>query len=105
VAFASSPLRHPQPFFTPKPLNPLVIDNPALTTCIMVSGPEPATRMSLGVGAQPCPQHRIRILRRRRDRFVALGPAMLPGNAAGEPLADPQHLLEMTNRRPPAFRA
>jgi hypothetical protein len=29
----------------------------------------------------------------------------LPGDAAGEPFADPQHALEVTNGCPPAFRA
>jgi hypothetical protein len=38
----------------------------------------------------------------RRGRFVALGGAMLPGYPAGQPLADPQHPLEVTNGRPPA---
>ena len=38
-------------------------------------------------------------------RFVALGGAMLPGHAAGEPFAEPQHLLEVTNGGPPTFRA
>ena len=48
---------------------------------------------------------RIRILRCGRGGFVALGGAVLPGHAAGEPFADPQHALEVTNGCPPAFRA
>ena len=39
------------------------------------------------------------------DRLVSLGGAVLPGHAAGEPFADPQHALEVTNGCPPAFRA
>jgi hypothetical protein len=31
--------------------------------------------------------------------------AVLPGHPAGEPFTDPQHSLQMTNGRPPAFRA
>ena len=105
VAFSSSPLRHPQPFFTPKPLDLLVIDDPALSPGVMVSGPEPPAGMILGVVPQPRPQRGIRILRCRRGGFVALGGAVLPGHAAGEPFADPQYPLEVTNGRPPAFRA
>jgi len=40
VPFAAPPLRQPQPFLTPKPLNPLVIDDPALCAGIVVGGPE-----------------------------------------------------------------
>ena len=105
MAFAAPPLRNPQPFFAPKPLNLLVIDDPALTAGIVIGRPEPAARMVLGVGAQPGPQRRIRIVRRRRGGLVALGGAVLPGHAAGEPFTDPQHPLEVTNGRPPAFRA
>jgi hypothetical protein len=36
---------------------------------------------------------------------MALGGAVLPGDAAGEPFTDPQHALEVTNGRPSAFRA
>jgi hypothetical protein len=61
--------------------------------------------MVAGVLTQPIPQCGIRILRGGRGGFVALGGAVLPGHAAGEPLADPQHPLEVTNGRPPAFRA
>ena len=36
---------------------------------------------------------------------MSLRRAVLPGDAAGEPFTDPQHPLEMTNGRSPAFRA
>jgi hypothetical protein len=36
---------------------------------------------------------------------MALGGAVLPGDAAGEPFADPECVLEVTNGCPPAFRA
>jgi hypothetical protein len=49
VAFAAPPLRHPQPFLTPKPLDLLVIDVPALTTGIVISGPQSAARMIASV--------------------------------------------------------
>jgi hypothetical protein len=42
---------------------------------------------------------------RRGSGFVALAGAVLAGDAAGQPLADPQHALEVTNGCPPAFRA
>jgi hypothetical protein len=105
VAFTASPLRHPQPFFPPKALDLLVIHCPAFGTGIVVGRPEPATGLVFGVLAQPLPQRGIRILRRRRGRLMTLGGTVLPGNAAGEPLADPQHTLEVTNGCPPAFRA
>jgi len=82
-----------------------VIDDPALSTGVVVCGPEPPAGMILGVVAQPVPQRGVRVLRCRRGGFVALGGAVLPGHAAGEPFADPQHVLEVTNGRPPAFRA
>ena len=105
MAFAASPLRYPQSFFAPKALDLLVIDLPALTAGVVIGGPEPTAGMILGVVAQPVPQRGIRVLRCRRGGFVALGGAVLPGHAAGEPFADPQHPLEVTNGRPPAFRA
>jgi hypothetical protein len=61
--------------------------------------------MVAGVLTQPIPQRGMRIFRSGRDGFVALGGAVLPGHAAGEPLANPQHPLEVTNGRSPAFRA
>jgi hypothetical protein len=61
--------------------------------------------MILRVATQPCPQGGIRILSGRRRRLMSLGGAVLPGDAAGEPFTDPQRPLEMTNGRPPAFRA
>jgi hypothetical protein len=82
-----------------------VIDDPAFGAGVMVSGSEPATRIVLGVDAQPSPQRRVRVLWSRRSGFVALGDAVLPGDAAGEPFADPSTPLEMTNGRPPALRA
>jgi hypothetical protein len=98
-------LRHSQSFIAPKALDLLVIDKPAFAAGIVVGGPEPAAGMLLGVGPQPVPQGGIRIGRSARLGFVALGGAVLPGDAAGEPLADPQRTLEVTNGRPPAFRA
>jgi hypothetical protein len=82
-----------------------VIDGPAFSPGVVVGGPEPAAGMILGVGTQPLPQRGIRVVRGGRVRFVALGGAVLPGHATGEPLADPQHAPEMTNGCPPAFRA
>jgi len=61
--------------------------------------------MVLGVGAQASPQRRIRVRRRRRCALKLLCGAVLPGDAAGESFTDPQHMLEMTNGRPPALRA
>ncbi len=82
-----------------------MIDCPAFGPGIVIGGPEPTSRMALGVGAQPGPQRRIRVGRCVRDRLVTLGGAVLPGHAAGEPLADSQHPLEVTNGCPPALRA
>jgi hypothetical protein len=86
-------------------LNLFVIDDPALTTGVVVSGPEPPARVILGIGTQPVPQRGVGVLRCHRGGLVALSCAVLPGNAAGEPFTDPQHVLEVTNGRPPAFRA
>jgi len=36
---------------------------------------------------------------------MSLGGSVLPGHAAGEPFTDTQHPLEVSNGRPPAFRA
>jgi hypothetical protein len=105
AAFAPPPLRHPQTLIAPQSLDLLVIDDPALAAGIVAGGPKPATRMSASVGAQPRPQSGIRILRRDRGGFVSLGGSVLPGHAAREAFADPQHPLEVTNGRPPAFRA
>jgi hypothetical protein len=82
-----------------------VIHFPAFATRIVIGGPETAAGMLLGVGSQPLPQRGVRIVWCRRGGFVALGSAVLPGDAAGEPLADPQHVLEVMNGCPPAFRA
>lgn len=89
VAFAPPPLRHPHALFAPKPLNLLVVHVPAVAAGIVINRSEPAPRMIAGVGAQPCPQRRIRILGRVRHRFVPLRSAVLPGNAAREPFTDP----------------
>jgi hypothetical protein len=105
VAFAPSPLRHSESFFTPKTLDLFVIDDPTVGAGVVVSGPESTAGMVLGVLAQPRPQRGVGVLWCCRGGFVALGGAMLPGHAAGEPFTDPQHPLEMTNGRPPAFRA
>ncbi len=82
-----------------------MIDDPAFSAGVMVGRPEPTARMILGLLAQPGPQRGIRVLGSIGRRFVALGGAVLPGHAAGEPFADPQHPLQVTNGCPPAFRA
>ena len=105
VAFAASALRYPKSLFAPKALDLLVIHLPAFTTGIVIRGPKPPPGMVLGVLAQPHPQSGVGILWGRRRRFVALGGAMLPGHAAGEPFADPQHPLEVANGCPSTFRA
>jgi hypothetical protein len=105
VAFAPSTLRHSKPFLAPKALDLLVIQCPAFRASVVIRGPEASPRMLLGVPAKPGPQRRITVPRRVRDRLVSLGGAVLPGDAAGEPFADPQHALEVTNCCPPAFRA
>jgi hypothetical protein len=61
-AFASAALRHPQTLFAPKPLDLLMIHDPALTPSIVIRRPETTTRMILGILAQPSPQRRIRVL-------------------------------------------
>jgi len=98
-------LRHPQAFVAPKPLNLLVIDDPALGAGIVVGGAEPSPRVVLCVVAQPSPQRGTWIIGCYRDGLMTLGGAVLPGDAAGEPFADPQHALEVMNGCPPAFRA
>ena len=103
--FAAVSSRDPQSFFTPESLKLLMIDHPAIAAGVVICRPEPTPRMVLGVGAEPSPQRRIRVLRRGCFGLMALGGAVLPGHAAGEPLADPQHPLEMTNGRPATFRA
>jgi hypothetical protein len=84
VAFPSAPLRNPQTFFTPKPLDLLVIHCPALPAGIVIRGPESATGMILGIVAKPGPQRGIGILGRGRDGFVALRSAVLHGHTAGK---------------------
>lgn len=105
MAFAAPPLRHPQTFLASEPLHLLVIHMPALTAGIVISGPKPAPRMVFGVTTQPGSQGGVGVLIGRAGGFVALGGAMLPGDAAGEPFADPQHPLQVTNGCPPALRA
>ncbi|GAB4675973.1 hypothetical protein MOKP106_43830 [Mycobacterium avium subsp. hominissuis] len=105
MAFAPSALRHSEAFFAPKALHLFVIDCPAFRAGVVICRPEPTSWVVLGVLAKPVPQRRIRILGRDRNWFVALGGAVLPGDAAGEPFADPQHALQVTNGCPPAFRA
>ncbi len=72
---------------------------------VIVGRTETTTGMVLGVLAQPVPQCAVWALGRRCAGFVTLGSTLLPGDAAGEPFADRQHALEMTNSRPPALRA
>ncbi len=64
---------------------------------VIVGRTETTTRMVLGVLAQPVPQCAVWALGRRCAGFVTLGSTLLPGDAAGEPFADRQHSLEMTN--------
>jgi hypothetical protein len=82
-----------------------VIDDPSFTASIVIRRPEAATRMVPGLLAQPVPQCGIGIGRCGRGTFVALDSAVLPGHPAGEPFADPQHPLDVTNSCPLAFRA
>ena len=105
MAFAAPSMRDPQPFLSPKALDLLVIDAPALAAGIVIRRPETAAGMVLGVLAQPGPQCGIGILRGCCVGLVTLSGAVLPGHAAGEPFTNPQHPLEVTNGRPPAFRA
>ena len=105
MPLAATPLRYPQPFLTPKTLDLLVIDDPSLGSGVVIRGTESPPRMVLGVAAKPGPQLGVGISGSGREGFVALGSAVLPGRPAGEPLADPQQALEVTNGCPPAFRA
>ncbi|OOK69694.1 hypothetical protein LAUMK191_02396 [Mycobacterium attenuatum] len=82
-----------------------MIDLPTFSAGIVISGPKPTPRMVFGVAAQPGPQAGIGVLGSLGGGFVALGGPMLPGHAAGEPFADPQHTLEVTNGCPPTLRA
>ena len=106
MAFAASPLRYPQTFFTPKALDLLVINDPPFGAGVVIGGPKRPPWMVLGVLAQPSPATRHQDPAGVVDSgFVPLGGAVLPGHPAGEPFTDPQHPLEVTNGRPPAFRA
>ena len=89
MAFVPAALWHSKPFFAPKALYFLVIDCPAFCAGVVIRGPKRPSWMVHGLVAQPGPQRRIRIARGGRDRFVALGGSMVPGDAAGELLADP----------------
>ena len=80
-----------------KALNLLLIDCPAFGAGVVIGGSKPPPRMILGTGAKPGPQRCIRILGRGRGWFVSLGGALLPGHAAAEPFADPQHALEVAD--------
>lgn len=73
VAFAPAALRHSKPFLAPKALHLFVIDCPAFRAGVVIRGPEPASWVVLGVGAQPVPQRRIRIVRGGREGLVAVG--------------------------------
>ena len=66
-----------------------MIHFPAFTAGIMLGRPEVAAGMLLGVAPQPVRQGGVRVLWCGRNGFVALGDAVLPGDAAGEPFADP----------------
>lgn len=105
MTFAPSALRHPKPFLAPKTLHLFMIDRPALTAGIVIRRPEPTPWVILGVLAKPGSQGGVRVLWRGAEGCVSLGCAVLPGHAAGKPFADPQHALEVTNGRPPTFRA
>lgn len=105
MAFAASALRYSKPFFAPKALHLLVIDCPAFSAGVVIRRPEPASWVVLGVLAKPSSQGGVGILRSSPSGCVSLGRAVLPGHAAGKPFADPQHPLEVTNGRPPTFRA
>lgn len=105
MAFSASTLRHAQSFLAPKPLDLLVIHCPAFGAGVVIGRPKPSPGMMLGVLAKPVPQRGVRVIRCRGGGLAALGGAVLPGDAAGEPFADPQHALEVMNGCPPAFRA
>jgi hypothetical protein len=104
-AFAATALRHAQAFFTPQPLDPLVIHGPAFAAGVVIGRAEPAPGMVSHVLAQPLPQPGVRIARGRADRFSSLRCSVLPGHPAGEPLADLHRGDEVRNGRAPAFRA
>lgn len=93
MSFSFPPLRYPQPFVAPKPLDVRLIHCPAFCAGVMAGGPEPSARMVLGVGAQPIPQGGVWTGWCRCGGFVTLGGPVLPGHAADEPFTDPQHTL------------
>ena len=87
-----------------KTLNLSVVHCRVLAAGVVIGRSKSTPRMVLGVLVQPGSQGGIGILRRGREGFVTLGGAVLPGHAAGDPFADPQHPLEVTNDRPPPLR-
>ena len=90
MAIVLAALWHSKPLFAPKALHFLVIDCPAFCTGVVIPGPKWRSQdRNVASGS-----------RGSRDRLVALGDLMLPGDAAGELLADPQHAAR--NLRPPA---
>lgn len=99
MTFAAAPLWHAQAFLAPESLHFLVIDMPAFTAGIVIGGAKAAAGIVFGVAAQPGPQLGVGVLRGGAGGFVALGGAMLPGHAAGEPFADPQHGRSVDNNR------
>jgi hypothetical protein len=104
-SLAASPLRHPQAIVAPKPLDLLVIDNPARRACIVVGGAEAASWMVFRVLAKPGAQSGIGVGWGRCGWLVALGGSVLPGHPAGEPLRDTHRVDEVMHSRPPALRA
>jgi hypothetical protein len=96
---------HAKAFLAPEPLDPLVVDGPAVDAGVVIGGAEPAPRVILRVLAQPLPQSGIRVGHRGTCRFSSLRCSVLPGDPAGEPLTDLHRGDEVLNGRLPAFRA
>jgi hypothetical protein len=61
--------------------------------------------MDFGVLAQPSPQLHVRVGDGRAQRLSSLRGSILPGDPAGEPFTDLHRGDEVSNSRPPAFRA
>ncbi len=89
VAFAAATPWYSKPFFAPKALHFLVLDCPAVSAGVAIRGPEPTSRVVLGVLAKPGSQGGVGILWGGREGCVSLGCAVLPGHATGKPFADP----------------
>jgi hypothetical protein len=86
LAIVPAALWHSKPLFAPKALYFLVIDCPAFCTGVVIRGPKWRSQdrnVASGSGGS-------------RGRPAALGGLMLPRDAAGELLADPQHALQVT---------